>query len=518
MVPFYNPDHTIGLILTPIAFRTTFGSSKSEVITTKLEIEEKYHFHTHAAGMGDGGKKPILFDTGSSAEDSISSLADFPEVVLKNNLNHFKVPFPLKVQEMLEDVEKHGNSHIVSWLPHGKSFRVHKEEEFVAYILPCYFNQSKLTSFTRQLYMYSFQKVQDGPDQGAFFHEKFIRGNKSLCQTIKRKKDKKLSHSNRSSTSPTVKSSGDGTSGGSSARRGFVVEKVSPVNLPHAHANVASRPSSMNGPSIFSQMLPASTLQAHLTPTAHHDVMLTDDKASIGQDEDWLTKYERLSSMTSNATRKLQPNTSLSSNPFEKLHVTQAKHLETTNTEPTYSEEDDWLAKYERLTARTLALERSIAGISPMPLHQSNNDQSISPVRRLGTRDTTNDNVDNVDNVVNRDQGDMVGRTFDRESFVSRSSLSTGNSSIARLPMHLTLTQQQHQQQNLSLMSRNISDVAKIHPTVVERQRTTSHDRRFPNLGKDSDSYSDGDQVDFEGKTFHFVQSGSESLDKDANK
>ena len=109
---------------------------------------------------------------------------------LTPNLQQIKLPFPWKVQEMLTNVENDGNSHIVSWMPHGKSFRVHREEDFVSSIMPTYFNQSKFTSFTRQLYIYGFQKVQDGPDKGAFFHDKFLREYKSLCLTMKRKRDK----------------------------------------------------------------------------------------------------------------------------------------------------------------------------------------------------------------------------------------------------------------------------------------------------------------------------------------
>ena len=54
-----------------------------------------------------------------------------------------KVPFPLKLHKMLEE---NLYEDIVSWQPHGRSFLVHKPQEFVDIVMPKYFQQSKLTS------------------------------------------------------------------------------------------------------------------------------------------------------------------------------------------------------------------------------------------------------------------------------------------------------------------------------------------------------------------------------------
>lgn len=82
---------------------------------------------------------------------------------------------------MLDDVEKTGDDHIVSWLPHGRSFRVHKPKSFVQRIIPHYFKQSKYKSFQRQLHLYEFIRTPRGIEAGAYSHPKFIRGEKSLC-------------------------------------------------------------------------------------------------------------------------------------------------------------------------------------------------------------------------------------------------------------------------------------------------------------------------------------------------
>ena len=63
------------------------------------------------------------------------------------DLKGTKLPFLWKLHQMLEDVEKTGDDHIVSWLSHGRSFRVHKPKTFTAKIIPYYFRQTHYKSF-----------------------------------------------------------------------------------------------------------------------------------------------------------------------------------------------------------------------------------------------------------------------------------------------------------------------------------------------------------------------------------
>jgi hypothetical protein len=98
-------------------------------------------------------------------------------------------PFPTKLQEMLERVEEDGNSHIISWQPHGRCFVVHKLELFKT-ILPHYFKLSKIASFQRQLNLYGFQRITRGPDKGGYYHELFLRNRAFLSHRIQRVKVK----------------------------------------------------------------------------------------------------------------------------------------------------------------------------------------------------------------------------------------------------------------------------------------------------------------------------------------
>ena len=52
-------------------------------------------------------------------------------------------PFPWKLHDMLDDMDRRGTQSIVCWQPHGRSFMVLKPKEFVEDIMPHYFNQTK---------------------------------------------------------------------------------------------------------------------------------------------------------------------------------------------------------------------------------------------------------------------------------------------------------------------------------------------------------------------------------------
>lgn len=101
-----------------------------------------------------------------------------------------QIPFPVKLFQMLEDLDETGYAHIASWSSDGKSLRVHDQKVFVDEVLPSYFRQSKYRSFQRQLYLYGFTRIVDGPDQGYYSHPEFQRSNKKQCEEILPRKRK----------------------------------------------------------------------------------------------------------------------------------------------------------------------------------------------------------------------------------------------------------------------------------------------------------------------------------------
>lgn len=99
--------------------------------------------------------------------------------------------FPQKLYDMLENAERDGYSHIISWMPDGKSFKIHvdptsscekskEDEEAIVAILKKTFNQTRYKSFLRQIQLYGFQRVYKGPQKGECSHELFVRGQRDL--------------------------------------------------------------------------------------------------------------------------------------------------------------------------------------------------------------------------------------------------------------------------------------------------------------------------------------------------
>jgi hypothetical protein len=100
-----------------------------------------------------------------------------------------QIPFPFKLYIMLEDIEKQGMQYIVSWMPSGRSFKVHKPSEFVILVAPQYFILTKYKSFKRQLLNYGFARLNDHESGGAAFcHPSFQREHPEKCKFIVRTK------------------------------------------------------------------------------------------------------------------------------------------------------------------------------------------------------------------------------------------------------------------------------------------------------------------------------------------
>ena len=93
---------------------------------------------------------------------------------------------------MLDDVMRADNQDIVSWQSHGKAFRVHKPSEFAKHIMPRHFKQTRYKSFQRQLHIYGFHRItgKGMQDDGAYYHDMFILGEKQLALRMVRQKIK----------------------------------------------------------------------------------------------------------------------------------------------------------------------------------------------------------------------------------------------------------------------------------------------------------------------------------------
>ena len=98
-------------------------------------------------------------------------------------------PFPFKLLELLAFVEENDLTHIIDWLPHGRSFKIHAKDDFMP-VARRFFKATKLRSFTRQLNLWGFRRTPDGVEHDAWHHECFIRGRPELVRNITRSKVK----------------------------------------------------------------------------------------------------------------------------------------------------------------------------------------------------------------------------------------------------------------------------------------------------------------------------------------
>ena len=129
-----------------------------------------------------------------------SSYRDFSETdnseipAVLGGSRQLKNSFPIKLYSLLERSEADGYSSIVSWVKHGRSFKIYNQNLFVKKIMPIYFYQTKMSSFVRQLSTYGFHKIVDelNADRDTYYHELFLRERQDLCAWIVRQKKRSL--------------------------------------------------------------------------------------------------------------------------------------------------------------------------------------------------------------------------------------------------------------------------------------------------------------------------------------
>jgi len=100
------------------------------------------------------------------------------------------VPFPAKLYEMLDYAEDAGLSDAVSWLPHGRAFKIHNQEKFMSDVANRFFKATKLRSVHRQLNLWGFKRIPSGDEKDSWCHEFFVRGQPEAMRHMVRTKVK----------------------------------------------------------------------------------------------------------------------------------------------------------------------------------------------------------------------------------------------------------------------------------------------------------------------------------------
>ena len=87
--------------------------------------------------------------------------------------------FPVKLHMILSNPEY---QDIISWLPHGRSWRILQQKAFEERVIPLYFRHGRYSSFARQVNGWGFRRITHGSDYNSYYHEvSRAEALKSLC-------------------------------------------------------------------------------------------------------------------------------------------------------------------------------------------------------------------------------------------------------------------------------------------------------------------------------------------------
>lgn len=94
--------------------------------------------------------------------------ADGPSSLIAQSTTAKEPTFPVKLHMILSNPEF---QDIISWLPHGRSWRILQQKAFEERVIPLYFRHGRYSSFARQVNGWGFRRVTHGSDYNSYYHE-----------------------------------------------------------------------------------------------------------------------------------------------------------------------------------------------------------------------------------------------------------------------------------------------------------------------------------------------------------
>jgi len=104
-----------------------------------------------------------------SYRDFSRVLPDAPAASKTTIPSNAKEPtFPSKLHAILSNPDF---QDVISWLPHGRSWRILQQKAFEERVIPFYFRHGRYSSFARQVNGWGFRRVTHGSDYNSYYHE-----------------------------------------------------------------------------------------------------------------------------------------------------------------------------------------------------------------------------------------------------------------------------------------------------------------------------------------------------------
>uniref|UniRef100_A0A7S4SJD5 HSF-type DNA-binding domain-containing protein n=1 Tax=Ditylum brightwellii TaxID=49249 RepID=A0A7S4SJD5_9STRA len=147
------------------ASRTALGSSSRSLACPNLNPKKAKRNQT--TFLPSCAIDTNNFDYPNRRFDLVEDLCN-PSVILPRSPSAKESSFPIKLHRILCNPDFHG---IISWLPHGRSWRVLKPKAFEEKVIPIYFRHCRYSSFMRQVNGWGFKRVYQGADLNSYYHE-----------------------------------------------------------------------------------------------------------------------------------------------------------------------------------------------------------------------------------------------------------------------------------------------------------------------------------------------------------
>merc|ERR1719444_235427 len=141
----------------------------------------------HGGGGGSGGCRDSSFSSTSASDEyqehgkSSSECGGDDTMKKKRKKARPQDTFPKKLHTVLSKKEY---EHIITWLPHGRSFIVRDPDALTRLVFPGYFKLKKYNSFIRQLSLWGFKRMTRGIDAKSYYNPLFLRGKPALVSRM----------------------------------------------------------------------------------------------------------------------------------------------------------------------------------------------------------------------------------------------------------------------------------------------------------------------------------------------